>query len=154
MGRLRSRKPDRCNHTSWVAYLTPTDRPKSVRNCVYSKVLGGVLFCHFTFLVFSLNVRGLVIGLSQISSFLCYLYIRKCDTESSLIHKVLLFIWRVLVRWYTQCYWTWKFLYINEYKLWYDSEIFFFFENYLGNFSLFFSSMSLRFALTFGLRSV
>ena len=26
-----ARKP--VNHTSWVAVVTPTDRPKSVRNC-------------------------------------------------------------------------------------------------------------------------
>ena len=30
VGRL-ARKP--VNHTSWVAVVTPTDRPKSVRNC-------------------------------------------------------------------------------------------------------------------------
>ena len=29
-------------HTSWVAVVTPTDRPKSVCNCCVIKLLGGV----------------------------------------------------------------------------------------------------------------
>ena len=44
-GRL-ARKP--VNHISWVAVITPTDRPKSVRNhCVIQFVSGG-LFCVVT----------------------------------------------------------------------------------------------------------
>ena len=31
------------NHTSWVAVLTPTDRPKSVRNCYVIELFCGVL---------------------------------------------------------------------------------------------------------------
>ena len=32
----------RLNHTSWVIAVTPTDRPKSVRNSCLIKVFGGV----------------------------------------------------------------------------------------------------------------
>ena len=57
------------HHTSWMAVVTPTDRPKSVRNhcvtehfcCVVCVVT--LPFCHFCW------CRGFVIGLSQISSF-------------------------------------------------------------------------------------
>ena len=38
-------------HTSWVAVVTPTDGPKSVRNCCVIKVFGGVFVlssCHRT----------------------------------------------------------------------------------------------------------
>ena len=57
------------NHTSWVAVVTPTDRPKSVRNrCVFE------LFCSVVCVVtlpFDISVRvgALFIVLSQISSF-------------------------------------------------------------------------------------
>ena len=30
------------NHTSWVAVVTSTDRPKSVRNCCVIELFGGV----------------------------------------------------------------------------------------------------------------
>ena len=33
---------DRFNHTSCVAIVTPSDRPKSVRNCCVIEVFGGV----------------------------------------------------------------------------------------------------------------
>ena len=33
---------NRFNHTSWVTAVTPTDRPKSVRNSCVIKVFGGV----------------------------------------------------------------------------------------------------------------
>ena len=32
------------NHTSWVAVVTPTDRPKSVRNCCLIELFCGVVF--------------------------------------------------------------------------------------------------------------
>ena len=50
MGRW-ARKP--VNHTSWVALVTPTDRPKSVRNCCLIELFCGVVcvvtlpFWHF-----------------------------------------------------------------------------------------------------------
>ena len=41
------------NHTSWVAVVTPTDRPKSVRNrCVIELFVA--LCCHFALLTFLL----------------------------------------------------------------------------------------------------
>ena len=46
-----ARKP--VNHTSWVAVVTPTDRPKSVRNCCLIELFCGVVcvvnlpFWHF-----------------------------------------------------------------------------------------------------------
>ena len=77
MGRW-ARKP--VNHTSWVAVVTPTDRPKSVRNCclielflalfVLSLVALFVLsICPFDIYV---GVGAFVIGLGQISSFLSF----------------------------------------------------------------------------------
>ena len=33
---------NRLNHTSWMAVITPTDRPKSVRNRCVIEVCGGV----------------------------------------------------------------------------------------------------------------
>ena len=60
------------NHTSWVAVVTPTDRPKSVRNrCVIKlfMTLFALSFCPFDN---SADVGAFVIGLSQISSFFSY----------------------------------------------------------------------------------
>ena len=58
------------NHTSWVAVVTPTDRPKSVRNrCLIELFLWRCLCCHCPFDI-SVGVGAFVIGLSQISSFL------------------------------------------------------------------------------------
>ena len=57
------------NHTSWVTVVTPTDRPKSVRNrCVIELfvALFVLSLCPFDT---SVNVGDFVIGLSQISSF-------------------------------------------------------------------------------------
>ena len=57
------------NHTRWVAVVTPTDRPKSVRNrCVIELfvALFVLSFCPFDY---SACVGTFVIGLSQISSF-------------------------------------------------------------------------------------
>ena len=57
------------NHTSWVAVVTPTDRPKSVRNrCVIDLfvTLFVLSLCPFDI---SVGVVGVVIGLSVISSF-------------------------------------------------------------------------------------
>ena len=76
VGRL-ARKP--VNHTSWVAVVTPTDRPKSVFNrCLIElfMTLFVLSLCRFDICV---GVGAFVIGLSQISSFLSLLYlIRIC----------------------------------------------------------------------------
>ena len=66
---------NRFNHTSWVAIVTPTDRPNSVRNrpksvrnrCVID-IFGGVCTSSRCFRGLSVGVRAFVIGLSQLSS--------------------------------------------------------------------------------------
>ena len=58
------------NHTSWVALVTPTDRPKSVRNRCLIELFCGVVCvvtCPFDI---SVGVGAFVIGLGQISSIL------------------------------------------------------------------------------------
>ena len=67
VGRLSARKP--VIHTSWVTAVTPTDRPKSVRNSCVIKVFGGVFMLSRCFLDCSVGVGVFVTGLSQISSF-------------------------------------------------------------------------------------
>ena len=67
VGRYGSRKP--MNHTSWVAIVTPTDRPKSARNRCVIEVFGGVFVLSLCLLDFSVGEGAFVIGLSQISSF-------------------------------------------------------------------------------------
>ena len=58
------------NHTSWVALVTPTDRPKSVRNrCLIELFCGVVCVVTYPFDI-SVGVGAFVIGLGQISSFL------------------------------------------------------------------------------------
>ena len=49
--------------------VTPTERPKSVRNRCVIEVFRGVCVLSRCFLGFSLDVGDFVIGLSQISSF-------------------------------------------------------------------------------------
>ena len=60
------------NHTSWVTAVTPTDRPKSVRNSCVIKLFGGVFMLSRCFLDCSVGVGVFVTGLSQISSFFSY----------------------------------------------------------------------------------
>ena len=56
------------NHTSWVAVVTQTDRPKSVRNrYVIELFCDAVCVVTFPFDI-SVGVGAFVIGLSQISS--------------------------------------------------------------------------------------
>ena len=43
------------NHTSWVAVVTPTDRPQSVRNRCAIEVLVACLCGHVAFLFFFLG---------------------------------------------------------------------------------------------------
>ena len=49
--------------------VTPTDRPKSVRNRCVIQVFGGVFNVVTLLLDFSVGVGAFVTGLSQISSF-------------------------------------------------------------------------------------
>ena len=60
----------RFHHTSWVAVVTPSDCPKSVRNRFVIEVFRGVfVLSRSFFLEFSVGVGVFVIGLIQISSF-------------------------------------------------------------------------------------
>ena len=52
-----------------MAIVTPTDRPKSVRNRCVIEVFGGVFVLSRFYLDLSVGVGVFVIGLSQISSF-------------------------------------------------------------------------------------
>ena len=61
-------------NTSWVALVTPTDRPRSVRNRCLIELFCGVVCvvtCPFDI---SVGVGAFVIGLGQISSFLSFKY--------------------------------------------------------------------------------
>ena len=61
------------NHTSWVAVVTPTDRPQSVRNrCVIELFVALFVLSLCPFDIYA-GVGAFVIGLSQISSFFSYL---------------------------------------------------------------------------------
>ena len=58
----------RLNNTSWVAIVSPTDRPKSVTQSLCNRRF---LCCHVTF-GFFVDVGAFVIGLSHIFSFFSY----------------------------------------------------------------------------------
>ena len=60
------------NHTIWMDVVSPSDRPKAVRNRCVIEVFGGVFVLSRCFLDFSVGVRAIVIRLSQISSFFFY----------------------------------------------------------------------------------
>ena len=66
-----ARKP--VNHTSWVVVVTPTDRPKSVRNCCLIELFCGVVLLSLCPFDISVGIGAFVIGLGQISSFLSFL---------------------------------------------------------------------------------
>ena len=61
------RKP--VNHTSWVAVVTPTDHPKSVRNRCLIELFVALFVLPFCPFDISVGKGAFVIGLSQISSF-------------------------------------------------------------------------------------
>ena len=63
-----ARKP--VNHTSWEAVVTPTDRPKSVRNCCLIELFVALFVLSLCPFDISVGVGAFVIGLGQISSFL------------------------------------------------------------------------------------
>ena len=60
---------NRFNHASWVAIITPTDRPKSVRNRFVIEDFGGGFMLSRCFLDCSVDVGAFVIGPSQIFFF-------------------------------------------------------------------------------------
>ena len=57
------------NNTSWMAVVTTTDCPKSVRNRCVIEVFGIVLALWLCFLDLSMGESFFVIALSQIASF-------------------------------------------------------------------------------------
>ena len=57
------------NHTSFVAFVTSSDRPKSVRNPCVIKVFGDVFVLSCCFLYYSVDVETIVIWQSQVSAF-------------------------------------------------------------------------------------
>ena len=56
------------NHTSWVAIVTPTDRPTSVRNRCVIELFCGLFVLSLCPFDISVGVGAFVVGLSQISS--------------------------------------------------------------------------------------
>ena len=60
------------NHTSWVAVVTPTDRPKSVPIRCVIKLFMALFVLSLCPYDISVGVWAFVIGLSQISSFFSY----------------------------------------------------------------------------------
>ena len=83
-----ARKP--VNDTSWVALITQTDRPKSVRNRCSIELFCGVVCvvtCPFDI---SVGVGAFVIGLGQISSFLSWIqYYCLNDIIDYTVHLIL-----------------------------------------------------------------
>ena len=70
-----ARKP--VNHTSWVALVTPTDRPKSVCNRCLIELFCGVVCVATCPFDISVGVGAFVIGLGQISSLFCLIHSAK-----------------------------------------------------------------------------
>ena len=65
------------NHTSWVTVVSPTDRPKPVRNrCVIELFVAFFVLSLCPFDI-SAGVGAFVIGLSQISSFFSSVAVKK-----------------------------------------------------------------------------
>ena len=58
-----------CTLVVHILLVTPTDRPKSVRNRCVIEVFGGVCVCCPLVFEFSVGIGGFVIGLGQISFF-------------------------------------------------------------------------------------
>ena len=71
------------NHTSWVAVVTPTDRPTSVRNCCLIELFVALFVLSLCPFDISVGVGAFVIGLGHISSFLSlYLEVgEQCHTR-------------------------------------------------------------------------
>ena len=56
---------NRFHHTSWVAVVTPTDLPKSIRNRCVIEVYGGVYMLLVCSVEFSVGVWDFGIGLKR-----------------------------------------------------------------------------------------
>ena len=85
IGSLIRVQKQKCAYDPNGLLVTPTDRPKSVRNRCVIEVFGGVCVCCPLVFEFSVGVGSFVIGLSQISSFSSYA-IRFKNGVSTLVH--------------------------------------------------------------------
>ena len=63
---------NRFHHTSWVAVVTLTDRPKSVHTRCVIEVFVGVFVLPLYVSEFSVGMEAFIIELSQISSFFSF----------------------------------------------------------------------------------
>ena len=75
------------NHTSWVTAVTPTDRPKSVRNSCVIKVFGDVFMLSRCFLDWSVGEVVFVPGLSQITSFFSQCHTLVASTGANVLER-------------------------------------------------------------------
>ena len=60
-------------YTSWVAVVTPTDRPKSVQNYCVIELFVALFVLSLCLFDISIGVGAFVLGLSQISSFFAHI---------------------------------------------------------------------------------
>ena len=75
-----------------MAIVTPTDRPKSVRNRCVIEVFGDVFVLSRCFLDFSVGVGAFAIGLSQISSFSSKYILYFANVNLQLIYNFMRFL--------------------------------------------------------------
>ena len=76
------------NHTSWVAVVTPTDRPKSVRNRCVIKLFVAFFVLSLCPFDISVGVGAFVIVLCQIPSFF-YLKNSSCVIQNKCLSQKL-----------------------------------------------------------------
>ena len=79
------------NHTSWVAVISPTDRPRSVRHRCVTVLFGGVVVLSLCPFDSSVGIRAFVIGLSQISSIFLFQLLHVTEFfghEYSNVHEI------------------------------------------------------------------
>ena len=63
---------NRFNHTSWLTVVTPTDRPKPIRNRCVIEDFGGIFVLSLCFLDFSVSVRVFAIVLFHAANTIWY----------------------------------------------------------------------------------
>ena len=88
------------NHTSWVAVVSPTDRPKSVRNrCVIELFCGVVCVVTLPSWLISVGVGAFVIGFGHISSFLSLLPFHNRCCPLVIPHRYAEPLWKICYKW-------------------------------------------------------
>ena len=91
-----ARKP--VNYTSWVAVVTPTDRPKSVRNrCLIELFFVALFVLSLCPLDISVAVGVFVIGLDQIPSFLSWKLYPRNSCSLLPLNNILLILKYIMV---------------------------------------------------------